>query len=70
MASLLFIVRFYVLLKFEAWPINNLNAAALEVRNRIKCPFTVRILDEDDFLLSSISTKGKFYRLLLFLLNS
>ncbi|KAJ0084570.1 hypothetical protein Patl1_30301 [Pistacia atlantica] len=39
-------------------PINNLNAAALEVRNRIKCPFTVRILDEDDFLLSSISTKG------------
>ncbi|XP_031256555.1 uncharacterized protein LOC116114550 [Pistacia vera] len=32
-------------------------SVALEVRNRIKCPFTVRILDEDDFLLSSISTK-------------
>ncbi|XP_044504384.1 coiled-coil domain-containing protein R3HCC1L [Mangifera indica] len=32
-------------------------SVALEARNHIKCPFTVRILDEDDILLGSISTK-------------
>lgn len=30
-------------------------AVALEAKNRIQCPFTVRILDEDDTLMSSIS---------------
>jgi hypothetical protein len=33
--------------------------AALEARNHIQCPMTVRVLDEDDTLLSSISPKGK-----------
>lgn len=33
--------------------------AALEAKNRIQCPFTVRILDEDDTLMSSISHRGK-----------
>ncbi|XVF19624.1 hypothetical protein REPUB_Repub11eG0126700 [Reevesia pubescens] len=32
-------------------------AIALEASNHIRCPFTVRILDEDDMLLGSISAR-------------
>ncbi|MBA0558056.1 hypothetical protein Golob_015093, partial [Gossypium lobatum] len=31
---------------------------ALEARNHVRCPFTIRILDKDDILLGSISAKG------------
>ncbi|KAB2012745.1 hypothetical protein ES319_D09G111900v1 [Gossypium barbadense] len=32
-------------------------SVALEARNHVRCPFTIRILDKDDILLGSISAK-------------
>lgn len=41
--------------------------AALEARNHIQCSMTVRVLNEDDTLLSSISPKGNMQSIFLVL---
>lgn len=44
----------------ESWLSQSFSMPALEAKRQIKFPFTVRILDEDDSLLSLISPKGKY----------
>lgn len=48
------------------YSLSQLFDSALAARNHIQCSFTVRLLDEDDIILSSVSSRGNHTALFIF----